>query len=168
MFAYLPANPALQQKHNLRHEADTMELPLSGVSSPDVTEPADGSGPSRPKKRLQVRHACLSCRTDKVKCSGVHPMCSRCKTRSLDCSYDVPLENMTKMQHLRSKITEQERRLVHIGQIFDILQNGTDSEAAEALARLRMGEKMEEVVNSMRLRTSPTRGSKSPETMVSA
>lgn len=74
------------------------------------------------------------------------------------------------MQHLRGKIVEQERRLVLVNEIFDILQKGTDSEAAEALARLRIGEKVEEVVNSMRERMAPATNSnsKSPDTPVPA
>lgn len=73
------------------------------------------------------------------------------------------------MQHLRGKIIEQERRLIVVNEIFDILQKGTDAEAAEALARLRIGEKVEEVVHSMRERmNSAATSSRSPDTTRSA
>jgi hypothetical protein len=67
----------------------------------------------------------------------------------VQCTYDVPQESMTKMQHLRTKILEAEKRVELVNTIFGILQKGSDEAAAEALARLRIGQSVDEVVSYM-------------------
>lgn len=77
---------------------------------------------------------------------------------------------MTKMQHLRTKISDAEKRLELVNTIFDILQKGSDEAAAEALARLRIGQSVDEVVNYMvAARANDQTGSslESPETTAS-
>jgi hypothetical protein len=61
----------------------------------------------------------------------------------------VPQENMTKSQHLRAKILDAEQRLGLVNAIFEILQKGSDEAASEALARLRIGQTVDDVVNHM-------------------
>lgn len=60
------------------------------------------------------------------------------------------MEGVTKTQHLRYQFAEQTERLDRVSAIMDIFQNGTDKQAAEALARLRIGESIETVLDMLR------------------
>ncbi|KAF2164424.1 hypothetical protein M409DRAFT_56689 [Zasmidium cellare ATCC 36951] len=95
-------------------------------------------------RRSQVANACQACRASKVKCSGKHPTCSRCTARGIECSYDVSEEGMTRRQHLRQEFDEQRRELDSAMNILDVLRHGSDQEATETLARIRLGETLRE------------------------
>ncbi|KAF2214111.1 hypothetical protein CERZMDRAFT_96139 [Cercospora zeae-maydis SCOH1-5] len=102
------------------------------------------AGPSKAKgRREQVANACVICRTAKLKCSGEHPTCSRCHERGLECEYDV-LEGFTKRQQLQYDLVDRKRKLEHAMGILDHLQHSSDHEAAESLARLRIGTSIED------------------------
>ncbi|KAM3416241.1 hypothetical protein BST61_g7847 [Cercospora zeina] len=102
------------------------------------------TGQSKAKgRREQVANACVICRTAKLKCSGNHPTCSRCHERGLECQYDV-LEGLTKRQQLQYDLVDRKRKLEHAMGILDHLQHSSDHEAAESLARLRIGASIED------------------------
>ncbi|KXT10540.1 hypothetical protein AC579_6105 [Pseudocercospora musae] len=142
------AGTVLQTSSATSTHRNSSEGPSNNRPEPQV--PASSSSA---KKRTQVRHACLNRRNNKIKCSGAHPECSRCLARSLSCSYDVPVEGLTKTQHLMYQFAEQTERLERVSAILDIFRNGTDKQAAEALTRLRIGERIETVLD--RLSTQP-------------
>jgi hypothetical protein len=43
-----------------------------------------------PAKRVKVTLACTICRKKKVKCDGIQPSCSRCKSIGTTCQYSDP------------------------------------------------------------------------------
>ncbi|KAI5361951.1 Putative zn(2)-C6 fungal-type DNA-binding domain-containing protein [Septoria linicola] len=131
--------------------AEPYELPTQQTYIKRQSPVMDTPKPSRngTRKRSQVRNACMHCRNDKVKCSGTHPTCTRCSSRDLACDWDVPEEGITKTQHLQNRLAEAAERLDRLDAVVDILRYGTDSEASEALARLRFGESLEEVLDLM-------------------
>ncbi|SMR50160.1 unnamed protein product [Zymoseptoria tritici ST99CH_1A5] len=163
------AAPGRQPDDGLVQDGD-VEVGVDASASANDADELDTERPRKSMKRPQIKNACWTCRGDKVKCSGHHPICARCSHRKVPCSYDVPEENMTKMQHLRTKISDAEKRLELVNTIFDILQKGSDEAAAEALARLRIGQSVDEVVNYMvAARANDQTGSslESPETIAS-
>lgn len=52
---------------------------------------------------------------------------------------------MTRHQHMRSQLCQQANEIVQLRVILDTLRDGTDAEAAELLARLRLGESVEQL-----------------------
>lgn len=47
---------------------------------------------------------------------------------------------MTRQQHMRSQLLQKTNEIAQLEVIVNAMRNGTDEEAAEVLARLRMGE----------------------------
>lgn len=58
----------------------------------------------------------------------------------------MPEEGITKTQHLQLKLAEQGARLDRVNAMVHILRHGSDKVATEALARLRIGESLDEVL----------------------
>lgn len=126
--------------------------------------PAYTVAPTRSKYDQPVSWHGLCTDRSFFKCSGTHPICTRCTARSLvstlnvsnsiaadslatqACSWDVPEEGITKTQHLQHKLAEQSARLDQVNAMVHILRHGTDKVATEALARLRIGETVDEVL----------------------
>ncbi|GIZ43296.1 hypothetical protein CKM354_000652800 [Cercospora kikuchii] len=108
-------------------------------------------------RRAQVANACITCRTAKLKCSGQHPTCARCRDRELVCEYDVS-EGMTKRQQLRNDLSDRSLELERAMGVLTHMQQASDHEAAESLARLRIGSSIE----SEYLRIQSQRASRSP------
>lgn len=48
------------------------------------------SNDQQPPKRVKVTLACALCRKKKVKCDGIQPSCSRCKSIGNCCQYSEP------------------------------------------------------------------------------
>ncbi|KAF2217872.1 hypothetical protein CERZMDRAFT_4540, partial [Cercospora zeae-maydis SCOH1-5] len=92
--------------------------------------------------RAQVANACITCRSAKLKCSGQHPKCARCRDRDLVCEYDVS-EGMTKRQQLRHDLSDRSLELERAMGVLTHMQQASDHEAAESLARLRIGSSIE-------------------------
>lgn len=80
-----------------------------------------------------------------LQCSGNHPTCDRCASRGLNCIYDVDEEGVTRREHLRRQYEEQKSELDRAHAVLAILQGGSDHEAAQCLARLRIGYTVDEV-----------------------
>lgn len=54
-------------------------------------------------------------------------------------------EGMTRHQHMRSQLFQQTTEIAQLQVIVNAMRHGTDAEAAEVLARLRMGESVEQL-----------------------
>lgn len=80
-----------------------------------------------------------------LQCSGNHPTCDRCASRGLNCTYDVDEEGVTRREHLRRQFEEQRGELDRAHAVLAFLQGGSDHEAAQCLARLRIGYTVDEV-----------------------
>ncbi|KAF2027123.1 hypothetical protein EK21DRAFT_72682 [Setomelanomma holmii] len=117
------------------------------------------SAPDSRKRRQAVAVACVQCRTGKAKCDGTRPRCIRCKDNDYPCQYDVAegVSRAERMKLLRrdsmsSKVEEMER-------VLKALRSGSDEQASNILARLRLGERLEEVAKGLPSATSTsTRG----------
>lgn len=70
-------------------------------------------------------------------------MCNRCDGRSLACNYDAR-EGITKRQQLQHDSFDNEVKLERAMRILSHLQQGSDQEAAECLARLRLGSSLDD------------------------
>ncbi|KAH7069644.1 hypothetical protein BKA63DRAFT_579756 [Paraphoma chrysanthemicola] len=107
------------------------------------------SAPDSRKRRQAVAVACVQCRTGKAKCDGTRPRCLRCKDNDYPCQYDVAegVSRAERMKLLRrdsmsSKVEEMER-------VLKALRSGSDEQASIILARLRLGERLEEVAKGL-------------------
>ncbi|KAK3679399.1 hypothetical protein LTR78_000960 [Recurvomyces mirabilis] len=123
-------------------------------SSPSPRTSQNDSGDSAParKKRRRTaltRNACTKCRLAKAKCSGKHPSCARCEASNVTCVYDVSDEGVTRTQNLQQKLEVKSRDYDRVMSVLQRLQSGTDNEAAGLLARLRLGESVEQVTEDM-------------------
>lgn len=58
------------------------------VAIPRLQRPSNVLSKTKDKRR--VARACTSCRSLKIKCSGVQPTCERCMSSGLDCVYNMP------------------------------------------------------------------------------
>lgn len=93
-----------------------------------------------------------------VQCNGKHPTCDRCWASGCPCIYDVQTEGITKMQNLQQKLDLKTRQLdIKIADyelvmsVVDQLQQGTDEQASEILARLRLGESIKSIAPGLDL-----------------
>lgn len=60
--------------------------------------------------------------------------------------YDVPREGITRMQNLQEKLDTSTRDYAKLLAIFRALQRSSDSEAANLLARIRLGSMIDELL----------------------
>lgn len=99
--------------------------------------------PSAPES---IRHAHAA--TNVV--SSANTMCvSHCRQSTLwECTLNAhptfTVEGLTKRQQLQYDLVDRGRKLEHAMGILDHLQSGSDHEAAESLARLRIGSSIED------------------------
>ncbi|KAF2207941.1 hypothetical protein CERZMDRAFT_101963 [Cercospora zeae-maydis SCOH1-5] len=70
-------------------------------------------------------------------------MCNRCNERRLACEYDVR-EGVTKRQQIQYDLVDKQIELEHAMKILSHLQQSSDHEATESLARLRLGSSIED------------------------
>lgn len=82
------------------------------------------------------------------KCSGERPTCSYCHRRNLECQYDVRIGSSRRAE-LEQKLNEATSRSWELGIILHALRTGTDEESTMLLARLRMGESLDGVLNTL-------------------
>lgn len=110
-----------------------------------------GTGTEVTKKKdapLQVRSACKRCQHRKAKCSGTRPACTYCVEHQLDCSYSVA-EGTTRTNDLKRKLKESEIRAHAFGRVLAVMREGNIHQATEVLARLRLGESLRIVLQSL-------------------
>ncbi|KAF2123537.1 hypothetical protein P153DRAFT_380035 [Dothidotthia symphoricarpi CBS 119687] len=105
--------------------------------------------PDLKKRRRAVAVACIPCRNGKSKCDGTRPVCTRCRDGNLHCHFDVP-EGVSRAE--RMKILKRDGmsgRAEDMERIVNALRSGTDMQASTLLARLRLGERVENIATSL-------------------
>ncbi|KAI0142575.1 hypothetical protein F4776DRAFT_513075 [Hypoxylon sp. NC0597] len=110
--------------------------------APAPAEPGSSENSSRvslsvlgPRRHL-TRNACSQCRVKKAKCDGTRPSCGRCQKTRDACTYEVNKRDIAKLQVLSDYDIA---RLQSYDQAWDTLKNGTDQQAVELLAQIRLG-----------------------------
>ncbi|KAK4903728.1 hypothetical protein LTR49_026694 [Elasticomyces elasticus] len=120
----------------------------SSPSSSASTGTAGSSGKQAMKKARRTavtRNACRRCRQAKAKCDGKHPTCTRCMPKHDNCVYDVEGEGVTRMQAMQQKLSAKELELDRLKLVVKSLRDGTDNDAAAILARLRLGDNLDNI-----------------------
>ncbi|CAN9426368.1 unnamed protein product, partial [Alternaria alternata] len=82
-----------------------------------------------------------------MKCNSARPTCSRCKTLDVDCQYDVE-QGVTRAESFRIKKDRQITRTADLESLVNLLRSGCDVEASTVLARLRLGDRVDDIVQS--------------------
>lgn len=100
---------------------------------------------SNAQQQIPASERNLSLTRHLLQCSGNHPTCDRCASRGLNCIYDVDEEGVTRREHLRRQYEEQKSELDRAHAVLAFLQGGSDHEAAQCLARLRIGYTVDDV-----------------------
>lgn len=132
-----------------------------------IAPASDEPGQQRPtadskRRRQAVPVACVQCRSGKAKCDGTRPRCTRCQTSDLPCQYDVA-EGVSRAE--RMKLLKKDtlaRKVEGLERIIDFLRSRSDNEATTVLARLRLGDRVEDVAMSLPAITSPGASFKPP------
>lgn len=112
----------------------------------------DPAGPGR-KKSEPVKSACSQCQKRKTKCSGRRPTCGFCSDRGLDCSWEIG-DGLTRNADLRQRLTEANLRSVDINMLVNDMRSNTDAVATTLLAKLRLGDSIEDLAMGIRDGTS--------------
>jgi len=135
---------------------------VQGSSGRRASKPTDGAesdassdvtGRTR-KKAEPVKSACVQCQKRKTKCSGQRPVCRFCSDRNLECSWDIG-DGLTRTADLKRKLQEATGRSEDLDTLVDAMRHGTDDVSTMLLARLRLGESIEDLVSALRSRPSP-------------
>ncbi|CAN9443880.1 unnamed protein product [Alternaria alternata] len=82
-----------------------------------------------------------------MKCNSARSTCSRCKTLDVDCQYDVE-QGVTRAESFRIKKDRQITRTADLESLVNLLRSGCDVEASTVLARLRLGDRVDDIVQS--------------------
>jgi hypothetical protein len=101
----------------------------------------------RRKKSGLVKSACLHCRRRKAKCSGERPACQFCRRRDLDCQWQTP-EGLTRLEGLKRELRSVTSRTNDLRMLVGGMRTGSDQEATTLLARLRLGDSVEELAHA--------------------
>jgi hypothetical protein len=96
----------------------------------------------------QVRNACTRCQHRRSRCSGTRPACTSCVENQLHCFYDVA-EGATRFSDLKRKLRESSGQTQALGRILAVMREGTNDQANEVFARLRMGDSLRNVLRSL-------------------
>ncbi|KAI0900290.1 hypothetical protein F4806DRAFT_150914 [Annulohypoxylon nitens] len=96
--------------------------------------------PAQGTRRNITRNACSPCKNKKAKCDGNRPECGRCQKNGDTCLYEVNRRDISRLQLLSDS---DSARLQSLDMIFAILQSGTNEQATELLAQIRLGETAE-------------------------
>jgi hypothetical protein len=112
----------------------------------------DSSGRSR-KKSEPVKSACGQCQKRKTKCSGQRPTCGFCSNRGLDCSWEIG-DGLTRNADLRQRLVEANSYTVDINMLVNEMRTNTDAIATTLLAKLRLGDSIEDLATGIRDGTS--------------
>lgn len=118
--------------------------------APASDEPGEQRPPLESKKRRQaVAVACVQCRSGKAKCDGNRPRCTRCRDNDLACLYDVA-EGVSRAERMKLlKRESMSSRVDELERVISVLRSGSDIEASTLLARLRLGERVDDVARSL-------------------
>ena len=133
-----------------------------GPSRRRASKPTDGAESdassdqtSRTRKKAEpVKSACVQCQKRKTKCSGQRPVCRFCSDRNLECSWDIG-DGLTRTADLKRKLQEATGRSEDLDTLVDAMRYGTDDVSTMLLARLRLGESIEDLVSALRTELHP-------------
>jgi len=87
--------------------------------------------------------------TEPFQCDGTRPQCARCSELDLTCQYDVA-EGVSRAE--RMKILKRDgisTRADEMERVIRALRTTSDAEAATILARLRIGERVDDLAKSL-------------------
>jgi hypothetical protein len=118
----------------------------------DADTSLDPAGSSR-KRSEPVKSACGQCQRRKTKCSGQRPTCRFCSDRGLDCSWDIG-DGLTRNADLRQRLAEANSYSVDINMLVYDMRTNTDAVATTLLAKLRLGDSIEDLATGIRDGTS--------------
>jgi hypothetical protein len=120
----------------------------------DTDANVDPAGRSR-KKSEPVKSACGQCQKRKTKCSGQRPICGFCSDRGLDCSWEIG-DGLTRNADLRQRLVEANSYTVDINMLVNEMRTNSDAIATTLLAKLRLGDSIEDLATGIRDGTSLT------------
>ena len=95
--------------------------------------------------RQQIAVACLPCQKRRCRCDGTRPVCNTCIRRGKDCEWNVE-QGLSRVAHLKKSNKELEEDSKDLKAVIELLRNGSDSDAAAVLARLRVGHDIASIV----------------------
>ncbi|KAK6443232.1 hypothetical protein LTR95_000056 [Oleoguttula sp. CCFEE 5521] len=181
-----PSVPSLQTKISDPSSAeDNGRIALLRRQSSSGTSDVDSEIASRMRKKAEpVKSACAQCQKRKTKCSGDRPICRFCSDRGLECSWDIG-DGMTRTADLkqklhaatgrgeklkrllsdeatrgaavRQKLEAAEERQEDLNRLMEAMRSSTDQVSTMLLARLRLGEPIEDLIDSVRVSNNPSR-----------
>jgi hypothetical protein len=124
----------------------------SPQSANDTSVGVSPAGPSR-KKSEPVKSACVQCQKRKTKCSGQRPVCGFCQDRSLECSWEIG-DGLTRNADLRQRLTDANTHAIDINMLVHDMRTNTDAVATTLLAKLRLGDSIQDLATGIREGTS--------------
>lgn len=135
-----PEDPASQESKRQR-------TPTT-VEDAESDDSSDRTGRTR-KKAEPVKSACVQCQKRKTKCSGQRPVCRFCSDRNLECSWDIG-DGLTRTADLKRKLQEANGRSDDLCKLVDAMRSGSDQTSSMLLARLRIGDSLEQLLSNIR------------------
>jgi hypothetical protein len=131
--------------------------PSSGYkSSPQDADDSNvgvSSASSSRKKSEPVKSACGQCQKRKTKCSGQRPICGFCSDRGLECSWEIG-DGLTRNADLRRRLSDANSHAVDINMLVHDMRTNTDAVATTLLAKLRLGDSIQDLATGIRDGTS--------------
>lgn len=127
-------------------------LPRAPQDRPQDSPPAFKVTAKRKKITLG---ACEGCRKRKCKCDGLRPTCLRCAAGQQECVYfsepwETPASNLRrKHSELQTEVRRLHESNVALNNLFQALQSRDDHEARAILQRIRQGNDVESIIQSM-------------------
>jgi hypothetical protein len=97
-----------------------------------------------------------------MQCDGARPRCTRCQELDLPCRFDVA-EGVSRAE--RMKLLKRESmsgRAEEMERVIKALRTGSDDQASAVLARLRIGDRLDDIVKTLPPSTFSTVVSKPP------
>lgn len=108
-----------------------------------------GNARTTRKKADPVKSACGQCKRRKTKCSGRRPVCQSCNERDLECSWDI-FDGLSRTADLKGRLEEVTRHVDTLEALIAAMRWGDDQTSTTLLAKLRLGDSLEDIVRSIR------------------
>ncbi|KAI1009509.1 hypothetical protein LB504_003124, partial [Fusarium proliferatum] len=145
----LRPSPLASSYHQARARRGSPISPLLPLRP--QTAPPRASRPLSSRK-YATNHACVPCHKTKTKCHGRYP-CVRCQFSSNVCTHNTKALSGETLNRLTNAVNEQKGRLDQLETILAAMRNGTDSEAAEIISWVGIGESVESIVSYIKLKS---------------
>jgi hypothetical protein len=151
---WLPPDLDQDNKKSDETQASSRRRPSKPTEGAESDASSDQTGRTR-KKAEPVKSACVQCQKRKTKCSGQRPVCRFCSDRNLECSWDIG-DGLTRTADLKRKLQEATGRSEDLDTLIHAMRHGTDDVSTMLLARLRLGEPIEDLVAALRTDSPPS------------